>query len=220
MYTTPVDMIWDIKSMIAGCIDRMRADSCGDCERRDACSHLFSELFGRSAAGRPRAAGGEEPPRTGGGNFFLAMLGEVAKAVERSVQRGSVREPNSGGSAPSTRAAPLEPERRAAGGGRFRREVEAHLEPRLASGPIGIESVARELGYSRQTLYRRLKAEGVTFEEVLDGLRRRLALRLLREQGLSVKEAAWRLGFSDPAAFSRAFKRWTGAAPKAPRRDH
>ena len=74
----------------------------------------------------------------------------------------------------------------------------------LASGAIGMAAIARELGYSRQTLYRRLKAEGVTFEEVLDGLRRRLALRMIREEGLSVKEAAWRLGFSDPAAFSRA----------------
>jgi AraC-like DNA-binding protein len=48
----------------------------------------------------------------------------------------------------------------------------------------------------------------------LDGLRRRLALRLIRKEGLPVKEAAWRLGYSDPAAFSRAFKRWTGASPR------
>ena len=98
--------------------------------------------------------------------------------------------------------------------GRFRRQVEQHLEPMLADGPIGIDSVARALGYSRQTLYRRLKAEGATFEAVLDGLRRRLALRFIGQEGLTVKDAAYRLGFSDPAAFSRAFKRWTGTSPR------
>ncbi len=99
----------------------------------------------------------------------------------------------------------------------FQSEVERRMEPMLASGPVRIDRVARELGCSRQTLYRRLKEEGVTFVELLDGLRRRLALRLVREQGLSVKEAAWRLGFSDPAAFSRAFKRWTGTCPREAR---
>jgi AraC-like DNA-binding protein len=52
---------------------------------------------------------------------------------------------------------------------------------------------------------------------LLDGLRHRLALQLIREGGLSVKQASWRLGFSEPAAFSRAFKRWTGSAPSAAR---
>jgi AraC-like DNA-binding protein len=87
----------------------------------------------------------------------------------------------------------------------------------LAAGPVRIDDVARDLGFSRQTLYRRLKAEGMTFEQLLDALRRRLALRFIRDEGLSVKEAAYRLGFSDPAAFSRAFKRWTGASPSEQR---
>ncbi len=213
-------MIGDPKSMIAGCIERMRTDACGGCERRDACSHFFSGLFSGGAAARPRVVRPDERSRTGGGNLFLAMLGEVAKAIERSVEQGSVRDlDHRDRISPTTAAARRETADHAAAGA-FQREVEAHLEPRLASGPLGIDSLARELGYSRQTLYRRLKAEGVTYEEVLDRLRRRVALRLLREEGLSVKEAAWRLGFSDPAAFSRAFKRWTGSAPKAPRRDH
>ena len=121
---------------------------------------------------------------------FLAFLGKVAKRIERN------RKP---------RETPV------------RRSVEQHLEPLLASGPIRIEEVARALGYSRQTLYRRLKAEGATFEKVLDDLRRRVALRLVRKDGVPVKEAAWRLGFSEAAAFSRAFKRWTGKSPRAMR---
>ena len=176
--------------MIAGCIDRMRRDSCGGCERRDSCAELFPFMFGgrrRTAAG-PGAAPGRPSP-------FLSFLGEVAKAVQSKAPEAPPR--------PSP----------------FRAEVESRLEPLLASGEIGIERVARDLGYSRQTLYRRLKAEGVTFEQLLDGLRRRLALRFMSD-GLSVKDAAYRLGFSDPAAFSRAFKRWTGSSPSGMRTRH
>ena len=99
----------------------------------------------------------------------------------------------------------------------FRKDVEQVIEPLLASGDVGIDRVARELGMSRQTLYRRLKAEGVTFEEILDAKRRQLAVRYLKLDGISVKAAAYKLGFSDPAAFSRAFKRWTGLSPSTAR---
>lgn len=95
------------------------------------------------------------------------------------------------------------------------RDVEACIEPLLATGNANIERVAAELGLSRQTLYRRLKSVGTTFEALLDALRHRTALTLIRDERLPVKQAAWRLGFSDPAAFSRAFKRWTGFAPSA-----
>lgn len=99
----------------------------------------------------------------------------------------------------------------------FRRTVEECIEPLLATGEASIDRVAHSLGLSRQTLYRRLKAEGVTFEALLDELRHRTALKLLRDDHLSVKQASWRLGFSEPAAFSRAFKRWTGTSPGAMR---
>lgn len=107
--------------------------------------------------------------------------------------------------------------KQAPGGGKFSREVEAQLEMLLASGGFRVASVARALGCSRQTLYRRLKAEGTTFAQLLDDLRRRCALGLLRTGDLSVKQIAYRLGFSEPAAFSRAFKRWTGKTPRAMR---
>lgn len=178
--------------MIAGCIDKMRRDSCGGCERRDACAELFPMMFG-ALGKRPVRAGEAAAPRSP----FLSFLGEVAKAIE---SRASQRK------APP-RSSP------------FRTQVERRLEPLLASGEVGIERLARDLGYSRQTLYRRLKAEGITYEQLLDGLRRRLALRFMRE-GQSVKEAAYRLGFSDPAAFSRAFKRWTGSSPSEMRTRH
>jgi AraC-like DNA-binding protein len=98
-----------------------------------------------------------------------------------------------------------------------RGQVEAILAPLLDRGEPRMEAVAAQLGVSRQTLFRRLKSEGATFEAVLDDLRLKLALRHLCEGGLSVNATAFRLGFSDPAAFSRAFKRWTGKSPSQAR---
>ena len=95
----------------------------------------------------------------------------------------------------------------------FRGEVEATIEPMLSNGGVNVDRVGRELGMSRQTLDRRLKSEGVTFEELLEAKRRQLAIRYLGLNRLSVKAVAYKLGFSDPAAFSRAFKRWTGSSP-------
>jgi len=92
--------------------------------------------------------------------------------------------------------------------------VEGLLIPILHTGEANMNLAARKLGLSRQTLFRRLKAEGVTFEKVLDELRHKLALRYLNGNKVSVSETAYLVGFSEPAAFSRAFKRWTGASPR------
>lgn len=178
-------MTGEDKNMLAGCIERMKAQSCGSCAHRDDCSFVLPEALGFVLSSLDRGAATEAPLSAGKRPFFT-FLDKVAQGIERN------RRP---------RETPL------------RRAVEQHLEPLLGTGPVRIGDVARALGYSRQTLYRRLKAEGTTFEEILEALRRRVALRLVRDDGLSVKEAAWRLGFSDPAAFSRAFKRWTGSNP-------
>jgi AraC-like DNA-binding protein len=98
-------------------------------------------------------------------------------------------------------------------------KVEKMLMPILHGGDATMTNVAARLGLGRSTLSRRLKAEGTSFEKVLDGLRRRLATDYLSGRGLSVNETAYLVGFSDPAAFSRAFKRWTGLSPRAARRE-
>lgn len=95
----------------------------------------------------------------------------------------------------------------------MRGRVEELLAPMLHTGAANVEIIAGKLGVSRQTLFRKLKAEGVTFEEILDSLRYRLALRFLKNEKITVNETAYRVGFSDAAAFSRAFKRWSGASP-------
>lgn len=96
-----------------------------------------------------------------------------------------------------------------------RGRVESLLMPIMHTGDADMLTIARKLGVSRQTLFRKLKAEGVTFEKVLDELRRTMALDYLRGRKVSVNETAYLVGFSDPAAFSRAFKRWTGHSPGA-----
>jgi len=88
-----------------------------------------------------------------------------------------------------------------------RGRVESLLMPILHTGHASIDVIAARLAVSRQTLYRQLKAEGVTFETVLDELRHKLAVHYLSGKRTSVNETAYLVGFSEPAAFSRAFKR-------------
>jgi AraC-like DNA-binding protein len=99
----------------------------------------------------------------------------------------------------------------------MRSRVQELLLRRLHTGNVGMEQIAREIGLGRDTLYRRLRTEGVTFAQVLDELRHRLALDYLGAGKVSVNETAYLLGFSDPAAFSRAFRRWTGERPSRAR---
>jgi AraC-like DNA-binding protein len=93
-----------------------------------------------------------------------------------------------------------------------RGRVEALVTNLLRSG-VNVDIVAGKLGVGRHTLFRRLRSEGVTFRRVVDELRHKLAVRYLSERKLAVNETAYLLGFSDPAAFSRAYKRWTGHSP-------
>jgi AraC-like DNA-binding protein len=95
-----------------------------------------------------------------------------------------------------------------------RGRVESLLMPILHTGDVSMDLIAGKMALSRQTLFRKLKAEGVTFEKVLDGLRHKLALHYLSGKKVSVNETAYLVGFSEPAAFSRAFKRWTGTSPR------
>jgi AraC-like DNA-binding protein len=93
-------------------------------------------------------------------------------------------------------------------------EVESLVMTMLHTGGARADVVAARLGVSRQTLYRRLKSEGASYDALVNDLRRRLALHYLSERKVSVNETAYLVGFSDPTAFSRAFKRWTGSSPR------
>lgn len=96
--------------------------------------------------------------------------------------------------------------------------VKRALLASLARGEPTASAIARELGLSERTLQRRLRAEGTWFRGILDAVRGELATALLREPGIGIAEIAFFLGYSEPAAFHRSFRRWTGGTPLAYRR--
>lgn len=103
----------------------------------------------------------------------------------------------------------------AAGPGDFLAHVERAVAARLSRGEPSLQIVARDLAISSRTLQRRLSSAGTTFHRVLDGTRRAAAERYLTASRLSGGEVAYLLGYSEPAAFHRAFKRWHGVTPQA-----
>ena len=76
-----------------------------------------------------------------------------------------------------------------------------------------LEAVAQHLHISPQTLRRHLREEGTSFQALKDELRRDIAIFHLGRADLSLQEIAEQLGFSEPSAFHRAFKKWTGVTP-------
>jgi AraC-like DNA-binding protein len=95
----------------------------------------------------------------------------------------------------------------------FPDRVRARLVEVLPSGEVEAELLARGLNLSLRTLQRRLAKAGTSYSELLDEARRELALRYIGEHRLSIKETTYVLGFSEPANFTRAFRRWTGFSP-------
>jgi AraC-like DNA-binding protein len=87
------------------------------------------------------------------------------------------------------------------------------LLSRLAQGDSNIESVARSMGTSVRSLQRRLTYRGSSYQDVLDSVRREAAGQYLSDRALSISEVGYLLGYSEPAAFHRAFKRWHGCTP-------
>jgi AraC-like DNA-binding protein len=93
--------------------------------------------------------------------------------------------------------------------------VRAALGLRSGDGFRSLDEVARKLHVSTRTLKRRLAEQGSSFSEVLDEVRRQRALLLLEDRRLALEDVAGRLGYSDVANFTRAFRRWTGQTPAA-----
>jgi len=92
-------------------------------------------------------------------------------------------------------------------------DVRRVLASRIAGGDTRIESVSRALSTSTRSLQRRLAAAGVSYNQLLDRVRKETAERYLSDAPLSITEIAYLLGYSEPAAFTRSFKRWHDETP-------
>jgi len=97
----------------------------------------------------------------------------------------------------------------------FRASVENVVERLLPHAQTEAKKVAEMLGISVGALSRKLAKEGTTFVEVVDQVRRSLALQYLVEPSFTLTQIAWLLGYQRPTSFKQAFRRWTGQSPSA-----
>jgi AraC-like DNA-binding protein len=95
----------------------------------------------------------------------------------------------------------------------LKEQVKGILKKFLAGQRPRLEDVAVELRISTRTLQRRLLAERMTFQNVVEEARRELAKHYLLESALELNETAYLLGYEDPNSFFRAFHRWEGTSP-------
>ncbi|MDT9591920.1 AraC family transcriptional regulator ligand-binding domain-containing protein [Nocardioides zeae] len=96
-------------------------------------------------------------------------------------------------------------------------QVRAAVQESLGTRPVEVPAVAALLSLHPRTLQRRLEAEGTTFGEVVDDVRRRTARRLLTTTDLSIGQVAHLVGFAEQSALSRAARRWWDSTPRAVR---
>ncbi len=84
----------------------------------------------------------------------------------------------------------------------------------LSNGVPTIDWVADQLAMTKRTLQRRLTDNDIGFSEIVDDVRRNMALQYVEKSGISLTEISFLLGYSHLSAFCRSFKRWTGTTPQ------
>lgn len=102
-----------------------------------------------------------------------------------------------------------------AGGSSIADEVRKRLIAAMDGREVSIERTAKQLAMSPRSLQRRLSEEGVRYNDLLAEVRAEFAKRYLARGTVSASEVAYLLGFTEPPAFFKAFKRWTGMTPRA-----
>jgi AraC-like DNA-binding protein len=100
-------------------------------------------------------------------------------------------------------------------GGSAAEQVRRILELGLGGDWPSSEQVAARLSVSLQHLRRRLREEGTSFGQIREQILKDAAIASLTRGDEPVSELSARLGFSEPSAFRRAFRRWTGRPPGA-----
>ena len=96
----------------------------------------------------------------------------------------------------------------------FINEVRKVLEAGLDGGDVSLHGTARKAAMSRRAIQRELTNQGTNFRGVLDTVRYRIAVDLLKQKSDAACEIATLLGYSHLSSFHRAFKRWTGKTPR------
>ena len=96
--------------------------------------------------------------------------------------------------------------------------VESAVRALLPFSSCSIDEVASAVSASSRTLQRQLAAGGTTFQGLRDRVRADLALKYLRQSRLPFAEISEILGYSEPSAFTRSFRRWHGCSPREARR--
>lgn len=91
--------------------------------------------------------------------------------------------------------------------------VRTTIQRKLAGGRPKMREIAREMHISARTLQRRLGDAGLSFQQILEEARRRLARHYLTNSSLELNEAAYLLGYEDANSFVRAFRTWEGIPP-------
>ncbi|MEM7171119.1 MAG: AraC family transcriptional regulator [Pseudomonadota bacterium] len=97
----------------------------------------------------------------------------------------------------------------------LKERVKSLIVQGLAAGTATSQSVARDLGLSNRSFARRLAEQDTTFGKLLAQVRRQLAERYLADPSVKTAQVAFMLGYAEPAAFTNAFRRWTGKTPSA-----
>ncbi len=96
---------------------------------------------------------------------------------------------------------------------RFQDKVRKLIIKHLDSGDANMEMISDELRLSSRTVYRRLREENITFKTLLNDIKKELAQAYLKDPAYTINDISCLLGFSEPSAFHRAFKRWFGTNP-------
>jgi AraC-like DNA-binding protein len=94
-------------------------------------------------------------------------------------------------------------------------QVKSHLIELLPAGHVGEESIAQSINMSLRSLQRKLLEEGTSYARLLEETRRDMAKNYIENSSLSINEIAYLLGFSEPANFTRAFRRWYDVTPSS-----
>jgi AraC-like DNA-binding protein len=98
-------------------------------------------------------------------------------------------------------------------------QMRRHITRVIRHGRTSINECAAAFGWHVRTFQRRLKAAGVTYDELLETTRHELAVHYLKHRHLSLTEIGSLLGYAELSTFSRAFRRWSGCSPQAFRRN-